>query len=327
MSALASPARRILTQSLSQLSTLLANCVLLRAYYERPNFYSAAVYISQSNGSLMVRRLSLGLWARRLLLQLLANLAFIILVACGYGLQLLFYGRLRAIEIEQLYDNAWFALSETLLAMTIFRDDVGLRFFAMFLLLLGAKMWLWIGQGRVEFLEQQPPANPRLFHTRLSLSLLVSIAFDLQMVKFCLYSFLSNPLPLEGKMVMFGSEYVLLVIASCSTILRYVLYFVEMTVIRLHVKERAAQRQRERQQSEQRPDRDANQHQDDDDTDADVPGWEEKGSWVFALDLVTGMAMQLRTVPRLTLQTFSSPSSTLGCSSPFSLCKASPSIC
>ena len=31
----------------------MANIVLARAYYERPNFYSAAVYISQSTGSLM----------------------------------------------------------------------------------------------------------------------------------------------------------------------------------------------------------------------------------------------------------------------------------
>ena len=37
-----------------QSSAILANVVLLRAYYERPNFYSAAVHISQSTGSLMV---------------------------------------------------------------------------------------------------------------------------------------------------------------------------------------------------------------------------------------------------------------------------------
>ena len=123
----------------------MANIVLARAYYERPNFYSAAVYISQSTGSLMF----------------LVNLMLIVAASVGYGLQRLFYGPLRPIETEQLYDKAWFAVSETLLAMTIFRDDIGLWFFTMFLCLLAGKVWQWIGEGRVEFLEQQPPANPR----------------------------------------------------------------------------------------------------------------------------------------------------------------------
>lgn len=69
----------------------MANIVLLRAYYERPNFYSAAVYISQSTGSLMF----------------LVNLMLIVAASAGYGLQRLFYGPLRPIETEQLYDKAW----------------------------------------------------------------------------------------------------------------------------------------------------------------------------------------------------------------------------
>jgi E3 ubiquitin-protein ligase synoviolin len=67
----------------------MANVVLLRAYYERPNFYSAAVYISQSTGSLMF----------------LVNLMLIVAASFGFGLQRLFYGPLRPIETEQLYDH------------------------------------------------------------------------------------------------------------------------------------------------------------------------------------------------------------------------------
>jgi E3 ubiquitin-protein ligase synoviolin len=250
----------------------MANVVLLRAYYERPNFYSAAVYISQSTGSLMF----------------LVNLMLIIAVSFGYGLQRLFYGTLRPIETEQLYDKAWFAVSETLLAMTIFRDDIGMWFFAMFLCLLAGKVWQWIGEGRVEFLEQQPPANPKLFHTRLMSSLLLSVAFDIFMMQYCIDSILSDARP--GVMVMFGFEYVLLAIASISTLLRYTLSLVELFITNRQEKARDEARRIAREQAAQRAAADATEvpvQAEEDDDEGDVPGWEEKGRWVFYLDLTT----------------------------------------
>jgi E3 ubiquitin-protein ligase synoviolin len=252
-------------------SAVMANIVLARAYYERPNFYSAAVYISQSTGSLMF----------------LVNLMLIVAASFGYGLQRLFYGPLRPIETEQLYDKAWFAVSETLLAMTIFRDDIGLWFFTMFLCLLAGKVWQWIGEGRVEFLEQQPPANPRLFHTRLASSLILSVFFDVFMTQYCVTSILSAARP--GVMVMFGFEYVLLAIASISTLMRYGLSLVEIAIIHRQEKARDEARRIAREQARQQTAAEgveAPAEADDDDED-DVPGWEEKGRWVFYLDLAT----------------------------------------
>ncbi len=250
----------------------MANVVLLRAYYERPNFYSAAVYISQSTGSLLF----------------LVNLMLIVAMSVGYGLQRLFYGPLRAIETEQLYDKAWFAVSETLLAMTIFRDDIGMWFFTMFFCLLAGKVWQWIGEGRVEFLEQQPPANPKLFHARLASSLLLSVAFDVFMVQYCIDSILSDVRP--GVMVMFGFEYVLLAIASSSTLLRYTLSLVELFITHRQEKAREDARRLARDQARQHASAegaDAPVEPDDDEDEGDVPGWEEKGRWVFYLDLAT----------------------------------------
>lgn len=250
----------------------MANIVLARAYYERPNFYSAAVYISQSTGSLMF----------------LVNLMLIVAASVGYGLQRLFYGPLRPIETEQLYDKAWFAVSETLLAMTIFRDDIGLWFFTMFLCLLAGKVWQWIGEGRVEFLEQQPPANPRLFHARLASSLLLSVFFDVFMTQYCVSSILSAARP--GVMVMFGFEYVLLAIASISTLMRYGLSLVELAITQRQEKARDEARRIARDQARQQAaaeGADAPAEIEDDDDDVDVPGWEEKGRWVFYLDLAT----------------------------------------
>ncbi|KAL6705281.1 E3 ubiquitin-protein ligase hrd1 [Coniothyrium glycines] len=258
-------------------SAVMANVVLLRAYYERPNFYSAAVYISQSTGSLMF----------------LVNLMLIVAVSVGYALQRLFYGPLRAIETEQLYDKAWFAVSETLLAMTIFRDDIGIWFFTMFLCLLAGKVWQWIGEGRVEFLEQQPPANPRLFHARLMSSLFLSVAFDIFMMQYCIDSILSDARP--GVMVMFGFEYVLLAIASISTLMRYTLSLVEIYMTHRQEQAREQARLLARTQARQHAESEGTQlpmapdDDDDDDDEGDVPGWEEKGRWVFYLDLATDL--------------------------------------
>lgn len=249
----------------------MANVVLARAYYERPNFYSAAVYISQSTGSLMF----------------LVNLMLIIAASFGYGLQRLFYGPLRPIETEQLYDKAWFAVSETLLAMTIFRDDIGIWFFTMFLCLLAGKVWQWIGEGRVEFLEQQPPANPNIFHIRLMSSLLLSVSFDIFMMQYCIGAILSETRP--GVMVMFGFEYVLLAIASISTLMRYALSLIEIYITNRQETAREGARRVAREQAVQRAAAEGTEAPaaEDDDDEPDVPGWEEKGRWVFYLDLAT----------------------------------------
>jgi len=187
--------------------------------------------------------------------------------------------------------------------MTIFRDDIGVWFFVMFLCLLGGKVWQWIGEGRVEILEQQPPANPRLFHARLSASLVLSVIFDVLMMRHCIDTILQEARP--GMMVMFGFEYALLAIASVSILLRYVLTLCEMLVISRQTRARAEARRIAREQAQRQANSNTEaqagegaatsaqqagaEEEEEDDDDSDVPGWEEKGRWVFYLDLTTGM--------------------------------------
>lgn len=211
-----------------------------------------------------------------------------------YGLQRLLYGPLRPMEIERLYEHAWFAVTETLLAMTIFRDDVGVWFFVMFVALIAGRMWQWIGAGRVEFVEQQPPtSNEIFFHSRLLSSLLLSIIYDVVMLRYCVEFVLRQARP--NMIVMFGFEFALLLVASCATLCRHTLCLVDLFVQAKQteqkriemIQERMAERAREREQNGQA---DA---QDDapvevDDNEIDVPGWESKGRYIFYLDLATG---------------------------------------
>ncbi len=215
------------------------------------------------------------------------------------GLQRLFYGPLRPIEIEQLYEKAWFAITETCLAMTIFRDEVGGWFLVMFVCLLIGKVWGWIGEGRVEILEQQPPADPRLFHARLSISLAISVLFDVFLLRYSVQTVLLQARP--NMMVMFAFEFAVLSVTSLSTAARYLVSLHESAVIRNQINARRAQIIQDRRRNllaTSEPNQ-LNPRSEDgiaeveiDAVDIDVPGWEDKGRWIFYLDLATGKTPQ-----------------------------------
>ncbi|KIW19993.1 hypothetical protein PV08_00568 [Exophiala spinifera] len=278
-------------------SAALAAGVILKALAQRPNFYSAAVYLSQSSANLMI----------------LTNLLFVVACTSLLGLQKLLYGNLRPIEVEQLYERAWFAVTETCLAMTVFRGEIGLSFLAMFFALLTGKIWGWIGEGRVEVLEQQPPRNPRLFHTRLALSLGLGVAFDLTMLEYIVKQVMRMARP--DMMVMFGFEFAVLSITSISTAVRYAINLLEIGIVREQKRQRIEQIKKDRLQSavsefqaSQTPqpastDPDATSptptqrtleqvtqealSQPVDENEIEVEGWEDKGRYMFYLNLAT----------------------------------------
>jgi E3 ubiquitin-protein ligase synoviolin len=227
----------------------------------------------------------------------LTNLFLVAACFFLYGLQRLLYGPLRPIETEQLYEKAWFAVTETCLAMTIFRGELGGWFLVMFVCLLVGKVWGWIGEGRVEILEQQPPANPRLFHTRLASSLILSVLFDFLMLDYSVRTVLEQARP--DMMVMFGFEFAVLTILSTSTLARYGISLVEIYINHQQKRVRLAERRSEIRAAREEAIRrhqesgaeglpaDLPDENDVDEMELDVSGWEEKGRWVFYLDLIT----------------------------------------
>lgn len=251
--------------------------------------------------------------------MILTNLLFVIACTFLLGLQKLLYGSLRPIEIEQLYEKAWFAVTETCLAMTVFRGEIGLVFLAMFFSLLTGKVWGWIGEGRVEVLEQQPPRNPRLFHTRLALSLGLSVAFDLTMLEYVVKQVMRMARP--DMMVMFGFEFAVLSIMSMSTAARYAINLIEIGIVREQKRNRIEEIKRERVQTAVSEFQESQTGRADgagvsdtpggtttiptptsrtldqvsqealdqpvDENEIEVEGWEEKGRYMFYLNLAT----------------------------------------
>ncbi|RUP06387.1 hypothetical protein BC936DRAFT_140315 [Jimgerdemannia flammicorona] len=52
-----------------------------------------------------------------------------------------------------LYERSWYAVTETCLAMTIFRDEFDTRFVVTFTTLLFLKIFHWLAQDRVDFVS------------------------------------------------------------------------------------------------------------------------------------------------------------------------------
>lgn len=187
--------------------------------------------------------------------------------------------------------------------MTTFRDEVGAWFFVMFICLLAGKIWGWISEARVEALEQQPPANPRLYHIRLTISLLLSEIFDGLMLRYCVVTLIEQPRP--GMMVMFAFEFAVLAITSTSTALKYMLAMQEKLIINRQMKTKVEERRQEIRAAREEAQGQAattsettgdasnatinmEPEEDIDENEIDVPGWQEKGRWMLFLDLLTG---------------------------------------
>ena len=110
-------------------------------------------------------------------------------------------------------------------------------------------------------------------------------------------------------MVMFGFEFAVLTILSFSTMARYAISLVEIYIVRKQKEKRVEEIRRERRVAAEAtvpalgedaadaaasagPTRTIPAAEDPiDDAEVEVEGWEEKGRWIFYLDLTTGKAL------------------------------------
>ncbi|KAI8378430.1 hypothetical protein BD560DRAFT_390366 [Blakeslea trispora] len=189
-------------------SSILAAGVILSAMYQRSNFYAACIYLYKSSACMMI----------------LLNMGLILSVLFGKLLQAIFFGRLRAIEVEHLYERAWYAVTETCLAMTIFREEFDLQFIVIFTTLLFLKIFHWLCQDRVEFMEQSP-TNRFTFHVRMANLLALLLTIDVMLATNAIHvTMVKGP----TMMIMFGFEYTILICCIVSTIGKYILNIIDM---------------------------------------------------------------------------------------------------
>ena len=72
---------------------------------------------------------------------------------------------------QHLYERSWYAVTETCLAMSIFRDDFDAAFIAWFTLLLFLKIFHWLAADRVDYVSKKRLLS---WFLRISLSLSLS---------------------------------------------------------------------------------------------------------------------------------------------------------
>ncbi|KAH9485281.1 ERAD-associated E3 ubiquitin-protein ligase HRD1 [Psilocybe cubensis] len=222
----------------SFLSVATVSAVIINALKNYSNFYSVAIYLSKSSRSVLV----------------LANFGVLLTLVAGHIVQRIFFGSLRANEVERLYDRLWFFITESLLAFTIFRDEFDASFALMFGFLLFVKSFHWLASDRIEWMDQRPyPGPPLLFHIRMTILFTILWLTDCVMFLFAVEHTLSAGV---GGMVLFASEYGILMASVINTNLKYLLSAYDLR--------RAGRRGGE-----------------------NAPPWENKSMWIFYIELAT----------------------------------------
>jgi E3 ubiquitin-protein ligase synoviolin len=129
---------------------------ILHAYKLNETFYASSVYFAQSRLSMII----LGSWG------------LYCLFLAASAVKNIFLGSLRIIEIEvsrgwllatfpkllrfqHINEYSWITLSETFLAMTIFKDEIDSTFIFAFSFLMTIRVFHWILRDRIEFVSAE----------------------------------------------------------------------------------------------------------------------------------------------------------------------------
>ncbi|CAB3245815.1 unnamed protein product [Arctia plantaginis] len=189
------------------ISLALTTVVIGNAYYQKKQFYPSIVYLTNSNPSMAVMYLQ----------------AFILVLLVGKLLRKIFFGQLRPAEFEHLIERSWYAITETCLAFTVFRDDFNPKFIALFTLLLFLKAFHWLAEDRVDYMERSPVIG-WLFHVRILTLLLLLANCDFYFIHHA-YQFTASKGP--SVQLVFGFEYSILIIMIVNILIKYVLHAID----------------------------------------------------------------------------------------------------
>ncbi|XP_070490150.1 E3 ubiquitin-protein ligase HRD1 [Chironomus tepperi] len=189
-------------------SAVLSGAVIANAVIQKKQFYPSVVYISKSNPSMAV------IYFQSLILVLML----------GKLMRKIFLGTLRAAEFEHLMERFWYALTETCLAFTVFRDDFNPKFIALFTVLLFLKSFHWLAEDRVDYMERSPVIG-WIFHLRVAGLLSVLGILDYMLILYAYQSTLAKGATVQ---LVFGFEYAILITMVANTMIKYVLHAAEL---------------------------------------------------------------------------------------------------
>ncbi|XP_026816134.1 E3 ubiquitin-protein ligase synoviolin B-like isoform X2 [Rhopalosiphum maidis] len=204
----AAAAAKMTSTTAVAVSLVLSSCVIANAFRQKKQFYPSVVYICKSNPSMAIMYMQ----------------ALVAVYLIGKLTGKLFFGSLRPAESERLIEKAWYAVTETCLAFTIFKDDLSPKFVALFTLLLFLKCFHWLAEDRVDYMERTPVIS-YIFHLRIWLLLFILTLGDLYFVHDAYTTTMAKGPSVQ---LVFGFEYALLVTLAANAGFKYVLHAVDV---------------------------------------------------------------------------------------------------
>ena len=192
-------------------STALSLGIIARAFITtKGHFYATCINITQHNANLLV----------------LLSMMFYYVILIGKLIQKIWFGPLRALEVEHLYERSWFAVMDTCLALTMFRDGFDFLFILRFGTLLFAKTFHWIIADRIDFMEQSLQTSWK-FHLKMISIMLIFYLLDLVMLMATInYTLEMGP----SMLIVFGFEYALLSSSLVGMFIKYCLQTYELSL-------------------------------------------------------------------------------------------------
>ncbi|KAJ2745923.1 E3 ubiquitin-protein ligase hrd1 [Coemansia sp. BCRC 34301] len=189
-------------------TTVLAVGVVASAFTLHDHFYTGCILLSQSGAAMMI----------------LANMGLLLTILLGKLLVHIFFGQLRAIEVERLYEQGWLAVTETCLALAILRDEFDAATLTLFVFLLFCKLFHWMLADRVSFMEQQTHLTA-LFLVRITVLSALLFSVDCLMLSYAVGNTRRYGATM---MIVFGFEYALLLARFLDTAAKFVLNSIDL---------------------------------------------------------------------------------------------------
>ncbi|XP_047132937.1 E3 ubiquitin-protein ligase synoviolin B [Hydra vulgaris] len=188
-------------------TSLATAAVITNAFVQKKQFYPSVVFLTKSNSSLAV------LYAQ----------VFVLLFLIGKALRRIFFGQLRAAEVEHLIEKFWYVITETCLAFTVFRDDFSPKFVALFTFLLFMKAFHWLMEDRVDYMDRTPVIS-FLFHLRVISLMMLLGTLDSVLIHHAFRITLSSGASVQ---MVFGFEYAILLTMVIATAMKYMLHSID----------------------------------------------------------------------------------------------------
>merc|ERR1711953_72663 len=189
-------------------SMALTTAVVTNAWMQKKQFYPTVVHLTRSSQSMLI-----------LYIQ-----AFVLIFLLAKLLGKIFFGTLRQAEAENLMERTWYAIIDTCLAFTMFRDDLSPGFVAAFTIFFMLKGFHWLCEDRVDFMERSPIIT-LLFKLRITTLVALLGVCDVLGIW---YAYERTMMKGASVQLVFGFEYAILLTVAVTAFVKFILHTIDL---------------------------------------------------------------------------------------------------